>query len=200
MNSYLFLQGSPPQTFVFFIINTIKESHLIISCKTSPKKTRFFSCGGQNLPQSGTLGHPPLITFQTSTQGFALSMLQHSMFCMLQAGVSGNSLSRPFPKMKASDSLCPNYGNGFCHSLPLSQILGMFFFHSLPFPELWECFFFIPFPFPNCGNDFFSFPSHSRICCFTDRNQNGNWITVRDTRPPIFLASSTFLKTIILRR
>ena len=135
MNSYLFLQGSPPQTFVFFIINTIKESHLIISCKTSPKKTRFFSCGGQNLPQSGTLGHPPLITFQTSTQGFALSMLQHSMFCMLQAGVSGNSLSRPFPRMKASDSR--------------SRIMGMDFF--------------IPFPLLNFGNAFSPFPSCSRI-------------------------------------
>ena len=38
------------------------------------------------------------------------------------------------------------------------------------------------------------------ICYFTDGNQNGNWITVRDTRPPIFSASSSFLKTIILRR
>ena len=149
MNSYLFLQGSPPQTFVFFIINTIKESHLIISCKTSPKKTRFFSCGGQNLPQGRTLGHPPLITFQTSTQGFALSMLQHSMFCMLQAGVSGNSLSRPFPKMKASDSC--------------SRIVGMDFVIPFPFPKFWECFFFIPFPFLNYGNVFFSFPSLSRI-------------------------------------
>ena len=45
-------------------------------------------------------------------------------------GVSGNSRSRPFPRMKASDSL--------------SRIIGMDFF--------------IPFPFPNFGNVFFSFP------------------------------------------
>ena len=51
------------------------------------------------------------------------------------AGVSGNSRSRPFPRMKASDSL--------------SRIMGMDFF--------------IPFPFPNFGNAFFSFPSRSRI-------------------------------------
>ena len=52
-----------------------------------------------------------------------------------RAGVSGNSRSRPFPRMKASDSL--------------SRIMGMDFF--------------IPFPFPNFGNAFCSFPSHSRI-------------------------------------
>ena len=62
------------------------------------------------------------------------------------AGVSGNSCSRSFPRMKASFR---NYGIGF--------------FHSLPIPEFWECFFFIPFPFPNYGNGFFSFPSRSRI-------------------------------------
>ena len=64
-------------------------------------------------------------------------------------GVSGNSRSRPFPRMKASDSL--------------SRIMGMDFFHSLPVPEFRECFFFIPFLFPNYGNGFFSFPSRSRI-------------------------------------
>ena len=58
-----------------------------------------------------------------------------------QSGVSGNSRSRPFPRMKASDSL--------------SWIMGMDFFHSLPVPEFWECFFFIPSPFPNYGNQFF---------------------------------------------
>ena len=131
----------------------------------------------------------------------------------LLSGVSGNSRSRPFPRMKASDSLSrimgmdffipfpfPNFGNAFFSFPSRSRIMGMVFFHSLPVPELWEWIFFIPFPFPNCGNGFFSFPSHSRICYFTDGNQNGNWITVRDTRPPIFSASSTFLKTIILRR
>ena len=147
--------------------------------------------------------------------------------------MSGNSRSRPSPRMKASASLSRimemdfsfpsssqivemdffilfpflNYGIGFFYS----QIVGMFFFHSLPVLELWEWFFFIPFPFPNYGNVFFSFPSRSRIVGidffnslpipeFENRNQNGNWITVRDTRPPIFSASSTFLKTIILRR
>ena len=53
----------------------------------------------------------------------------------LRAGVSGNSRSRSFPRMEASDSL--------------SRTLGMDFF--------------IPFPFPNFGNGFFSFPSRSRI-------------------------------------
>ena len=59
--------------------------------------------------------------------------------CSLQhnwtPGVSGNSRSRSFPRMEASDSL--------------SRILGIDFF--------------IPFPFPNFGNGFFSFPSRSRI-------------------------------------
>ena len=78
-----------------------------------------------------------------------------------------------------------------------SRIMGMVFFsfpsrsrivemifHSLPVPKLWK-WFFIHFPFPNL-------PFHG--------NQNGNWITVGDTRSPFFSASSTFLKTIILRR
>ena len=47
----------------------------------------------------------------------------------------GDSRSRSFPRMDASDSL--------------SQTLGMDFFHSLPVPELWEWIFSIPFPFPN---------------------------------------------------
>ena len=57
-----------------------------------------------------------------------------------------------------------------------SRILGMLFL----FPSrsrIMGGLFFIYFPFPNCGNGFFSFPSHSRICYFTD----GNWITMRDT-------------------
>ena len=87
----------------------------------------------------------------------------------LQAtGVSGNSRSRPFPRMKASDSLSrimgmdffipfpfPNFGNAFFSFPSRSRIMGMGFFHSLPVPELWEWIFFIPFPFPNCGNGFF---------------------------------------------
>ena len=73
----------------------------------------------------------------------------------------------------------PNFGNAF--------------FHSLPIPDLWECF----FSFPPCsqieGFDFY-IPSRSRICHFT----NGNWNTVKDTRLPIFSASSTFLTTIYI--
>ena len=53
----------------------------------------------------------------------------------LRSGVSGNSRSLPFPRMKASDSL--------------SRIMGMIFFHSLPVRKLWEWIFFIPFPFLN---------------------------------------------------
>ena len=104
-------------------------------------------------------------------------------------GVSGNSRSHPFPRMKASDScsrivgmdfviplMFPNFGNAFFSFPSRSRIMGMVFFHSLPVPELWEWIFFIPFPFPNFGNRFFhslpipefwewffSFPSRSRI-------------------------------------
>ena len=60
-------------------------------------------------------------------------------------------------------------------------------FHSLPVPELWEWI-------------FFSFPPPSRICHFTDRNQNGNWNTVIDTRLPIITASSAFLTTIYIEK
>ena len=78
------------------------------------------------------------------------------------SGVSGNSRSRSFPRMEASDSLSrtlgmdffipfpfPNFGNGFFSFPSRSRILGMDFFHSLPVPELWEWIFSIPFPFPN---------------------------------------------------
>ena len=84
------------------------------------------------------------------------------MFWVSRPGVSGDSRSRPFPSMKASDSLSqimgmdffipfpfPNFGNVFFHSLPVpefwewifsfpsrSQTLGMEIFHSLPVPEL----------------------------------------------------------------
>ena len=76
--------------------------------------------------------------------------------------MSGNSRSRSFPRMEASDSRSrtlgmdffipfpfPNFGNVFFHSLPVpefwewifsfpsrSQTLGMEIFHSLPVPEL----------------------------------------------------------------
>ena len=115
-----------------------------------------------------------------------------------QTGVSGNSRSRPFPRIKASDS----------HSL----IMGMDFFIPFPFPNfgnffsfpspsrLWECLFSFPSRSRIVGMDFFSFPPPSRICHFTDRNQNGNWNTVRDTRLPIFTASSAFLTTIYIEK
>merc|ERR1711994_1075025 len=77
-------------------------------------------------------------------------------------GVSGNSHSRPFPRMEASDSLSrimgmdffipfpfPNFGNVFFSFPSGSRIMGMGFIHSLPVPELWEWIFFIPYPFPN---------------------------------------------------
>ena len=85
---------------------------------------------------------------------------------LVYSGVSRNSRSRPFPRMKASDS----------HS----RIMGMDFF--------------IAFPSPHCGNGFFSLPSHSRICYFTDGNQNGNWITERYTRLPFFQLPLHFSK------
>ena len=111
-----------------------------------------------------------------------------------QSGVTGISRSRPFPRIKAPDSSSRIMGMSFFIPNPVSDF-GNAFFDSLPVPELWGCFFFIPFPSPNCGNDFFSFPCRSRICHFTDGNQNRNWNTVRDTRLSIFSASSTFLTT-----
>ena len=81
-------------------------------------------------------------------QWHILRMASDSSQTLLKSGTSGNSRSRPSPRMKASDSL--------------SRIMGMDFFIP-PVPEFLECFFFIPFPFPNYGNGFFSFPSRSRI-------------------------------------
>ena len=80
-------------------------------------------------------------------------------FC---TGVSGNSRSRSFPRMEASDSLSKFREWLFFHSPSRTRISGMDFFHSLPVPEFREWTFFIPFPFPNFGNGFFSFPSRSR--------------------------------------
>ena len=118
------------------------------------------------------------------------------------AGIPAPSI----PKNKSLWFPFPNYGNGFFFC-SRSRILGMFFFipfpspkcendfsfpsrsrivemifHSLPVPKLWK-WFFIHFPFPNL-------PFHG--------NQNGNWNTVRDSKLPIFLASSTFLSTIYI--
>ena len=82
----------------------------------------------------------------------------------LRSGVSRNSRSLPFPRMKASDSL--------------SRFMEMDFF--------------IPFPFPNFGNGFFPFPSRSRIDPFKVGNQKGKWEILRDASIPTFSASCTF--------
>ena len=66
---------------------------------------------------------------------------------IIATGVSGNSLSRPFSGMKASDSRCWITGIDFFTHFPFPKF-GCFF-HSLPGPELWEWIFFIPFTFPN---------------------------------------------------
>ena len=52
-------------------------------------------------------------------------------------GVSRNSRSRPFPRMKASDSL-PELWEWIFSFPSRSRIKGMIFFHSLPVPELRE--------------------------------------------------------------
>ena len=82
--------------------------------------------------------------------------------CQSATGVSGNSRSRPFPRMKASDSLSrimgmdffipfpfPYFGNAFFSFPSRSRIVGMDFFHSPTVPDLWEWIFLIPFPFLN---------------------------------------------------
>ena len=108
----------------------------------------------------------------------------------------------------------PNYGNGFSSFPSRSRISGMlfflpfpfpndgnvcFFFHSLPVPQLWEWILFIPFPFPKCENGFFNSLPIPEFALSQWGIKTGNGITVRDTRPPIFSVSSTFLKIIILR-
>ena len=119
--------------------------------------------------------------------------LTKRLFCFASAGVSGNSRSRTFPRMEASDSLpefrewiffipfpFPNSGNGFFSFPSRSRILGMDFF--------------IPFPFPNLGNGFFPFPSRSRIDPFKVGNQKGKWEILRDACIPTFSASCTFIQ------
>ena len=49
------------------------------------------------------------------------------------SGVSGNSRSRPFPRMKASDSLSRIMGMDFFSPFPFPNIRNAFF-HSLPVP------------------------------------------------------------------
>ena len=116
-------------------------------------------------------------------------------------GVSGNSRSPPFPRMKASDSR--------------SRIMGMDFFIPFPLLNFGNAF----SPFPSCsrilgraflipyrcwilGMSFFLLFSHrSQICHFTDGNHNRNWNIVRGIRFPMISAFSTFLTTVhTLRR
>ena len=119
-------------------------------------------------------------------------------------GLSGNSRSRSFPRMEASDSL-PEFREWIFSFPSRSRISGMDFFipfpfpnfgngffHSLPVPKFWEWIFFIPFPFPNFGNGFFPFPSRSRIDPFKVGNQKGKWEILRDACIPTFSASCTF--------
>ena len=80
----------------------------------------------------------------------------------LSTGVSGNSRSRPFPRMEGSDSRSQIMGMDFFPPFPF-QNFGNAFFIPFPFPNYGNGFFFIPFPFPNYGNGFFSSPSRSRI-------------------------------------
>ena len=129
----------------------------------------------------------------------------------LISGVSGNSRSRPFPRMKASDSLSRIMGMDFFIPFPFPNF-GNVFFHSLPVPEFWECLFsfpsrsrilgmdfFIPFPFPNFGNGNFSFPSRSRIDHFKVGNQKGKWKIVRDASIFSFLYISYYIKMGVLK-
>ena len=107
----------------------------------------------------------------------------------LGPGVNGNSHSRSFPRMKASDSHSrimgmdffiplpfPNFGNGFFSFPSRSRIMGMvffipfpfpncgnWFFHFLPVPDFWECFFSHSLPVSEVWECFFLFPSCSRI-------------------------------------
>ena len=119
-------------------------------------------------------------------------------------GVSGNSHSRSFPRMKASDSLSELWK--WIFSFPSrSRILGMDFFIPFPFPNFGNGFFsfpsrsrilgmdfFIPFPIPNFENGFFQFSSRSRIDPFKVGNQKGIWEILRDACIPTFSASCTF--------
>ena len=105
-------------------------------------------------------------------------------FCS-KSGVSGNSRSRPFLGMKASDFHSQIMGMDFFIPFRFPNF-GNAFFHPLPGPEFWDCFFSYPFRFQIVGKDFFAFPSRYQICYFTDRNNNRNWNIVRDNRLPRF--------------
>ena len=69
-------------------------------------------------------------------------------------GVSGNSRSRSFPRMKASDSHSRTLGMDFFIPFPFPNF-GNVFFHSHPVPEFWEWFFSFPSFYWIVGMDFF---------------------------------------------
>ena len=67
----------------------------------------------------------------------------------LGAGVSGNSRSRPFSGIRASDSRSQSLGMSFSFPFPFPKVGNAF---SIPVPKIWECNF--PFPFPLMGMDY----------------------------------------------
>ena len=68
--------------------------------------------------------------------------------CGTLGGVPGNSRSRPFPRMKDSDSHSRIMGMDFFIPFPFPNC-GNVFFHSLPVLELWVWIIFIPFTLPH---------------------------------------------------
>ena len=143
--------------------------------------------------QLGKECNEPISTSQSNSRAWNTNECDHlKMLCWwlhLESGVSGNSRSRSFPRMEASDSLSrtlgmdffipfpfPNFGNGFFSFPSRSRILGMDFFHSLPVPEIWEWIFYslpvpefwewsfsIPFPFLKFGNGILNSRSRSEL-------------------------------------
>ena len=69
----------------------------------------------------------------------------------LQPGVSGNSRSRPFSGIRASDSRSQSLGMSFSFPFPFPKV-GNAFLIPVPVPKIWECNF--PFPFPLMGMDY----------------------------------------------
>ena len=135
---------------------------------TSKKASKVGAFIASALAFTGTIGN--LVTICALLQvesSYAAMQCEHIHYD--GAGVSGNSRSRPFPRMKASDSLSrimgmdffipfpfPNFGNGFFSFPSRSRILGMGFFHSLPIPEIWEWIFLFPSRSRISGMGFFN--------------------------------------------
>ena len=68
-----------------------------------------------------------------------------------ESGVSGNSRSRPFSGIRASDSRSQSLGMSFSFSFPFPKV-GNAFLIPVPVPKIWVCN--IPFPFPLMGMDY----------------------------------------------